>query len=146
MGGDLKNLLNEGKVIAVMEVCPSESAGESVGCRRRMTEASAEEIGLRLRLDGWVSWAGSGKRLSWWRKWQEQVHGGCRRHGGKKCRIPAGEEGRQALRRAVQARDGLGRLRGAEQGHSVTRSSASPQIRPIIFYLSDKEGFLMLWR
>lgn len=66
--------------------------------------------------------------------------------GSKKCRIPAGEEGRQALRRAVQARDGLGRLRGAEQGHSVTRSSASLQIRPIIFYLSDKEGFLMLWR
>lgn len=83
MGGDLKNLLNEGKVIAVMEVCPSESAGESVGCRRRMTEASAEEIGLRLRLDGWVSRAGSGKRLSWRRKRQVQVHGGCRRHGGK---------------------------------------------------------------
>lgn len=48
--------------------------------------------------------------------------------GSKKCRIPAGKEGRQALRRAVQARDGLGRLRGAEQGHSVTRSSASLQI------------------
>lgn len=61
-----------------MEVCPSVS-----GCLSGITEALAEERGLKLRLEGWVFWAESGKRISWWRKQQVQVHGGWRRHGEK---------------------------------------------------------------